>query len=57
MVHIKKILREHLSFEPSSLYVPKELVSARVKTDLVAIERVVDLSTRECVQESMVQRQ
>ena len=39
----RKILGEHLLFEPSSLYVQKELVSARVKADLMAIERVVDL--------------
>ena len=39
----RKILREHLSFEPSSLYVHKELVSARVKTDLAVVERVIDL--------------
>ena len=38
-----KIPREHLSFESSSLYVHKELVSACVKTDLAAVERVVDL--------------
>ena len=36
-----KMLREHLSFELSSLYVHKELISARVKTDLAAVERVV----------------
>ena len=55
-VAYRKILREHLSFEPSSLYVHKELVSARVKTDLVAVE-MSRRSTGECVQEPMVQRQ
>ena len=37
----QKILREHLSFELTSLYVHKELVSAQ--TDLAAVERVVNL--------------
>ena len=39
----RKLLREHLSFEPSSLYVHKELVPARIKTDIEAVERVLDL--------------
>ena len=39
----RKLLREHLSFEPSSLYVHKELVFARIKTDIEAVERVLDL--------------
>ena len=39
----RKLLREHLSMTPDKTYVHKELAPARIKTDLGAVEKVVDL--------------
>ena len=37
------LIREHLSVSPNKAYVHKELVAARIKTDLEAVGKVVDL--------------
>ena len=39
----RKLLREHLSMTPDKTYVHKELAPARIKTDVGAVEKVVDL--------------
>ena len=39
----RKLLREHLSVSPNKAYVPKELAAARIKTDLEAVGKIVDL--------------
>ena len=39
----RKRLREHLSMTPDKRYFYKELALARIKTDLGAVEKVVDL--------------
>lgn len=39
----RKLLREHLSVSPNKAYVHKELAPARIKTDLEAVGKVVDL--------------
>ena len=39
----RKRLREHLSITPDKTYFYKELAPARIKTDLGAVEKVVDL--------------
>ena len=41
--YVKKRLREHLSMTPDKKYFYKELAPARIKTDLGAVEKVVDL--------------
>ena len=39
----RHVLREHLSMTPDKTYVHKELAPAQIKTDLGAVEKVVDL--------------
>ena len=39
----RKLLREHLSITPSQTYVHKELAPARIKEDLRAVGKLVDL--------------
>jgi len=40
----RKLLREHLSITPSQTYIHKELAPARIKEDLKAVGKLVDLS-------------
>ena len=39
----RELLREHLSVSPDKAYVHKELAPARIKTDLEAVGKLVDL--------------
>ena len=39
----RKLLREHLSLSPDKAYIHIELAPARIKTDLKAVGKVVDL--------------
>ena len=40
---LRKLLPEHLLMTPDNTYVHEELDPARIKTDLAAVEKVVDL--------------